>query len=92
MRLPRARVTIRWIMVLIALVAVLLFGVVILQRRAHFLSRADYHARRAEQIRDSYVERSVPLAVEEYHESMAKKYEQAARHPWAEIEPYPPAP
>jgi hypothetical protein len=76
-------------MVLIALVAVLCFGGVMLLRRADFQRRADYHARAVEKIRDFSIERARLPSVEEYHQSMAKKYEWAARHPWAEVEPDP---
>ena len=104
MRVPRVRFTIRRMMVLIAVIAVLMLGAVMLQRQAEFKRLAEFHAREAFMISNSshgtmigadgmFVHvRVAPTAAEKYHESLAKKYEWAAGHPWAQVEPDPPKP
>ena len=48
MRPPRVRFTIRRMMVVVAVIALVLGAVAILRRRAHFQRLADYHAETAE--------------------------------------------
>jgi hypothetical protein len=103
MRLPRTRFTIRRMMVVVAVFALLLGAVAIVRRQAHLQRLADYHAKMAWQLQSSHgtVIRPngafvhVPLTPQrlaDYHEDLARKYERAARYPWLPVEPDPPEP
>ena len=103
MRLPRVQFTIGWLMVAVAIIAVLLRSVAIPRRRAHLQGLVDYHAEMARITRNSHgtiirpngVYAHVPLGpprLADYHEAMAAKYEQAARSPWLPVDPDPPVP
>ncbi len=103
MRLPRVQFAIGWMMVAVAIIALLLGSVAIPRRRAFLQGLADYHAERARITRNSHgsiirpdgVYVHVPLApprLADYREAMAAKYERAARSPWLPVDPDPPVP
>jgi hypothetical protein len=94
MRLPRMT-TRRW-MVAVAVVAMLMGEADIAQRlrrrRDEFVSRAQWHG----EIVATWNARWRPappgaatLRLMDYHGSLARKYERAARYPWLPVEPDP---
>lgn len=86
--MKRPRFTVRWLMLLVAIVALLFGGLAITRsRRASFLKRS-------EELRwSAYVERhGGSIKAAEYCEQLAPKYEYAARHPWLPLSPDPPEP
>jgi hypothetical protein len=98
MRLPRARFTVRWLMIAVAVTAIA-FG---LQRRAAFCYRmAEYHDSR-HQIYYFVVDgelagfdrRFEPVSniKNRWHEEMIVIYERASRFPWFPIWYTPPEP
>jgi hypothetical protein len=104
MKLSRPRFTVRRLMVVVALAALLL-GVIagVENRRRSFLSLVDAH--RAGMIaweegdpsetsreRFDLSGRKVSLKDHRWHLQMAEKYERAARYPWLPVAPDPPAP
>ena len=103
MSLPRVQFTIGWLMVAVAIIALLLGFVAIPRRRVRLQELADHHAERARITRNSHgsiirpngVYVHVPLGpptLADYHEAMAAKYELAARSPWLPVDPDPPVP
>lgn len=102
MRLPRVRVTVRRLMVGVAVTALALAADQVRRRRADYLGRAAINAD-AEQMSRAYaddargphcdpqrVERGDALAA--YHAALRLKYERAARRPWLPVAPDPPEP
>ena len=94
MRLPRIRLTTRWLMVVVAVVAVGCAVVVSLveRRRARFARIADRHLSvllTPAQVWDP--ERRSALRLN-WHSEMADIYLHATRYPWLPIEPDPPEP
>ena len=94
MRLSRLRMTTRWLMVVVAIIAVGCAMVVSLveRRRARFARIADRHVAvflTPAQIRDPERRSASRL---DWHSKMAGKYLQAARYPWLPVEPDPPKP
>jgi hypothetical protein len=101
MRLPRF--TVRRLMVAVAIVGVLLAAVLGLERRREWLRRlSQRHESRAmvcdmekligamnRQPATWLANRQARL---EYHKSLARKYRQAASHPWLPVAPDPPEP
>ncbi len=92
MRLPRMTAR-RWI-VLIAAVALLLCAHRLLERRAHFLMRAEVEASRADDLANGRCclreEFCVPGYAERllaHYQALARKYEHAASRPWLDVEP-----
>ena len=94
------RVSSRQMMIAAAAVAVLMAGVVGLQRRsARLRALSFWQSREAYRWERPLTESSVnhPLAsaileMVHWHDAMAARYERAARAPWRRIEPAPPAP
>ena len=104
MRMPRVRFTVRRMMVAVAVLAVVLgAGEATRKRRSRFGREAGFHGafmrlyarsppvhfpnkERLASHRRSLAEKKA------YHESLAGKYEQAARHPWLPVAPDPPEP
>lgn len=102
MRLPHVQFKIGWMMVAVAIIALLLGSFAILRRRARLQGLADYHAEAAYMIRNShgsiirpngaYVHvPAAPPGFADYHEAMAAKYS-AALYPWLSVDPDPPLP
>ena len=101
MKLPRARFTVRRLMVVVALAATVMGSVTYLKRRsvqfrAIYLKQAfkaeewHYLWGKLETRRDS---RSVnPFTKYKFHNFMAEKYDLAARRPWLPVNPDPPEP
>jgi hypothetical protein len=97
MRLPRPRPTIRWMMIVVAVAALLMGGAVGVQRlphrRATFLSRATYHEGK---VRFYWHMRGMDSRARrlriDYHGAMSRKYRAAALKPWLPVEPDPPEP
>jgi hypothetical protein len=100
MRLPRLRFTVRRLMLMVAVVALLMATGVGLQRRAAHLMRLSLsQSREANRWELLLTESSVngPLACAilnkvHWHDAMAARYERAARSPWLHIEAVPPPP
>jgi hypothetical protein len=83
--MPRFRFKLKWMMVAVAIVAMLMAPVFILWRRSSALAQqGQYHARRASEYASVYMS--------DYHRGLAEKYERAARYPWLPIAPDPPEP
>lgn len=83
-----SRFSIRWLMALVAIVALLFGGMILIRsRRAAFLKRS------GELRWSEYVERhgGSPEAAD-YCDRLARKYEYAARHPWLPVALDPPEP
>jgi hypothetical protein len=101
MRLPRVRVTIRRVMVAIAVMAVV-FGVWV--RRKQFLDRARYYADASlspisdppppgdDALQEWESEQARQRERVEHFERLGLKYERAARYPWLPVAPDPPEP
>ena len=100
--MPRLRLSVRLLMVLIAFAAVAMAATVMARRSGEFRALAEEQAD-AEQLSLSYadeargptgdrqrVARGEQMAA--YHRALRVKYEQAARHPWLPVEPDPPIP
>ena len=95
---PRLRITVRWMMVAVAVAAI--FCAEPLRRcRLTYQRRASINANYARQFREAYEKRSLNvfafhhgpvfaaspalrLKWAEYHENLSRKYERAASHPW----------
>lgn len=108
MRLTPPRITVRWLMITVAVVATLIGSVQLIRRRGQFLLHATFHEsqeRKFQRDIDSPPpgRASMSLATREeherhdqarvsYHRDLGRKYEQAARYPWLTIEPDPPEP
>lgn len=105
MTIPR-RVTVRGLMVLVAVVAVAVWGGMMMRRSGNFLRRADNH-RFLAAIFQGRVEDSPATAADtsrviekrgrelrslNHHSELARKYERAARYPWLPVAPDPPEP
>jgi hypothetical protein len=99
MRPPRLRFTVRRLMTVVAVVAVLLGGFS-LGRRSAYLNRLWLdHRREADRIARLAVTGSVVPSDRRssgarflWHCEMASKYGYAASHPWLPVEPDPPEP
>jgi hypothetical protein len=100
MRMPRVRFTVRQLMIVAAVAALLLATGVGLQRRAAHLRRLSLlQSRQANRWELLLTESSVngPLAAAilekvHWHDGMAARYERAARWPWLPVEAAPPPP
>src|SRR5689334_5536829 len=103
--MPRARFSVRAMMIAVAVAALLLIGVVLWRRSEEYRRRAESH--------DSLLWSELPVAVDEaaspgrlgggltvkgllrrakYHHDMSRKYRRAAARPWHAVEPDPPEP
>ena len=99
--MPRLRFTVRRMMALIAVVAILFAGVVAsLRRRAEFLTLADRYAFREFVLAnlpnglasDSRTDGSATTARASYYAGLKAKYDRAARYPWLPVCTDPPEP
>lgn len=100
MRLSRLRLTLRRMMLAIAMLA-LLFTVIGMRMRRDVSRRAEYHR---QQMMEFWVGHSLALNTgdpystrwaakrREYHKAMWQKYQRAAARPWLSIDPDPPPP
>ena len=92
MRLPRVRFTVRRMMVLVAILGLMIAA---FERRQRFGWIASEH--RAHVPKHMFPTKPVGMGDKEWrplewHESMARKYEYAASHPWLPVAPDPPEP
>jgi hypothetical protein len=95
MKLPR--ITVCRLMVTVVVAAVLLGGFVLLRRSREFRDRAHWHGvlARSPLIKvDPLISDMDGFRVRwsEYQDRLRLKYERAARYPWLQVEPDPPAP
>jgi hypothetical protein len=106
MQLPRLRFRIRWMMTVVALVAVLMGGFRLWRLRESYRQQAAWHRRL--EVSSGRIARYAGamsrIGIEppgagaalskraEYRAKMRQKYEQAAARPWLPVEPDPPAP
>lgn len=90
MRLTRPRFTVRWLMIAVAIVAVVLgLSRWLWNRSVAFRAIADVH--------NAHRMGSIPMHTGNlpwlmYHIEMEKKYDRAARYPWLPVAPDPPEP
>jgi hypothetical protein len=90
MRLPRIRLTVRRLMLAVAVVALVIWLGRIYQLRQMYLEKVLDNKVALRQL-DS----GISCYTEDHtnwHEAMKQKYEHAARHPWLPVEPDPPYP
>ncbi len=81
MKLLRVRLTVRTMMALVAVAALLTGGFVLVRRSAHYRREAIYHSRAAA--------RSAG-AKADYHDQLVKNSKRAAYRPWLALDPDPP--
>jgi hypothetical protein len=93
MKLPGLRFTVRRLMVVVAIVAIV-FGVAELMKRRSmaFRLKAASHQRGLVIIGSHRYYSDASPAVAEYHMKLVEKYEHAARYPWLPVEADPPEP
>ena len=95
MGLPRVRFTVRRMMVAVAAVALMSYGVVLWRRASEYRGRADSYGIRVIMVDSGLspddLERK-NRRLNEYYESMQRKYDRAARYPWLPVAPDPPEP
>src|SRR4051794_13948490 len=106
MHLTRTRFRIRWLMAMVAVVAVLMFGIRLWRLRVAYQQQAALHGRLEVSARRiaKYSGALGRIGLEppgagagldrraEYRAKLRQKYEQAAARPWLSVEPDPPAP
>jgi hypothetical protein len=92
MRIPS--LTIRRLMVIVALAAAILAGcAVVTRRRARFERLASYHLSRTGPAHwTSFSGTRYDTAKGQWHHVLGVKYSDAARHPWLPVAPDPPEP
>lgn len=88
-RLRKPRVTVRFLIVVVALAAVATVALLVGWRAVTYRMRAGDHARHLNSAR-SFLYDSGELR--QWHERMGRKYEQAASRPWWPLAPDPPTP
>lgn len=89
MRAPRIRLSLRSILVIVAIFAVLLsIGVGLKRRQERFRGLAKFHFRQAgpPRVYGAFYEDYMSI----YHMALSDKYEDAAQHPWLPVAPDPP--
>ena len=103
---PRPRITVRRLMIAVALIALGMGVGRVAWLGITYRRRADWHAVRHEIARDrvvwaermvgrGYLAPGAKLAAEseaDYHAALGRKYEHAAARPWLPVEPDPPGP
>jgi hypothetical protein len=102
MDFPMRRISIRMLMVLVAIAGLAMAGAIMVRRSTEFRALAEEQAD-AEMMSMSYaddargeggdsqrVARGEQMAA--YHRELRAKYERAARYPWLPVEPDPPEP
>ena len=106
MKLPRTRFTVRRLMVAVAIMGSLSYGLRLWILNRTYRLRAESHVARkteargreawaAKMAKSGYLSApraSVEASKVEYHDNMAIKYDHAARYPWLPVEPDPPEP
>ena len=92
MRRPRARFTVRWMMVAVAIVAMGAATSGLFARREEYQRRALTHELLAYFLRRGCSNIAPQPSRASYHEELQLKYERAARFPWLAVEPDPPEP
>jgi hypothetical protein len=98
----RRRISIRMLMALVAIAALIMAGGVLVKRSSEFRAlaeeQADSEMASLEYAGDARGERGDPQRVARgeqmaaYHRELRIKYERAARYPWLSVEPDPPEP
>ena len=96
MRMPRFRFTLRRGMIAVAVIGV---AASLYERHVRFARLAAYHRDKAIVGRPfliaTYLQSGtagIPSPYHERHDSLAEKYERAARYPWLPVAPDPPKP
>jgi hypothetical protein len=106
MRLPRVRLTLRWMMVAMAVQAAVLW---VAEREVRFRRLAEYHSLRSEadiiccvmlvtddgqqtSLVESATGTPTTLPRRDWHRALREKYEKAARSPWLSVALDPPRP
>lgn len=90
MKLPRVQFTLRRMMILVAIAALIAGGMAGLERRRlRLLEIAEAHA---VPIRVMTADTDINRPEWQWHFAMYAKYSQAARHPWLPVEADPPEP
>jgi hypothetical protein len=88
-RLERPRLTVRFLIVVVALAALATEMGLVGWRAVTFHSRAEEHARHLKSGRSFLYDTE---ELRQWHERMRSKYEFAASNPWLVVEPDPPKP
>ena len=98
----KLRITIRKLMILIAVVAVIVFGFVLRKKSYDYQALAERHDEISwhfASIDEASMASSAHLPITShrieaaaYHQRMKAKYERAARYPWLPVAPDPPEP
>jgi hypothetical protein len=99
MRLPRVRFALRWMMIAVAVVALVMAAERLVKWRAHLLRRAEVDADRATDwanysfcLRPEYNKPGMYEKMRDYWLASARKYRLAADRPWLPVEPDAPQP
>jgi hypothetical protein len=99
MKLPRVRLTLRRMMIAVALAAIGCWIVADIERRSHFRRLAEYHSSKmypdiACNAGGLYIEGEGIVSQDRvlWHRALHDKYERAVRRPWLSVEPDLPAP
>ena len=94
--MPRPRFTLRWMMVAVAVSALMLgCWAVIVRRRDRFESLASFHRGMTGPMTIRTFAPEAPIfetATGRWHYELARKYDNAARYPWLPVSPDPPEP
>ncbi len=95
MKLPRIRITVRRLMVVVAMVGALLGTLIAV--RASRVRQANQHrllstTREQRRLHGTSIPDSTWTAKKLWHAEMSNKYERAARSPWLPVGPDPPEP
>jgi hypothetical protein len=96
-RALRVRFTVSWMMIGVAIVALVLAAEQLAKRRGYLLELAAIHADRANDyvigcgpcLKEDYYKPSVYNKLHNYEVAMARKYRLAASRPWRTVEPDP---
>lgn len=89
LQIQQRRITARFVLIVIVLVALVVSAVVLTWRAVTYGRQAALHDQYMNSER-SFVGDSEELR--QWHKQMLRKYEYAASHPWLTVEPDPPAP
>ncbi len=94
MRLPRAKVTVRRMMIAVAVIALVQWVVSMRQRSAIYHQRAEAYAWLAgdKAFSGSLADLLAERECDKWAREMEKKYRRAARYPWLSVEPDTPPP
>lgn len=102
MKLPRCRLTVRRMIAVVAIIALIIGVATYLMRADHYRRRARHHALMERSSVIAVVDGAKPAEQQEldelnrawtaHHGSLRRKYEAAATRPWAYVAPDPPEP